>query len=56
MVENIKKLVRPFISISITIVIVYLAIKGQIDSKEIITFAGIIIGFHFGERANKNNG
>jgi len=50
-VENIRKLIRPFITVSLVSTVVYLAIVGKIDPKELLGYTGIIIGYHFGERA-----
>ena len=50
-IELIRGLVRPVISILLVGTVVFLSIKGKIDPKEIITIVGMIIAFHFGERA-----
>jgi len=57
MVEIIRGLVRPFISIAFVSVTVTLALLGKIEAKEILLPTGMIVAFHFGERsALKGNG
>ena len=51
MVEIIRKLVRPFIALSLTCSVIYLAVLGKIDAKELLGYVGIVIGFYFGERS-----
>jgi hypothetical protein len=55
MVDKIRQLVRPFISVSLVSTVVYLAVTGIVDAKEVLTLAGLIIAFHFGERSVKKN-
>lgn len=50
-VETIRKLVRPFIAVSFVLLTVYLAIKGQIEAKDILSLTGIIAAFYFGEKS-----
>ena len=51
MIETIRSLIRPFISVAFVTLTVYLAIVGKIDAEKILTVTGIIVAFHFGERA-----
>jgi len=51
MIDNIKGLIRPFISVAFTITAMFLAITGKIDPGEVLSITGIIVAFHFGERA-----
>lgn len=56
-IDSLKALVRPFISISFTLVTLSLALTGEIDAKELLSITSIIVAFHFGERAgSKVNG
>ena len=48
--ETIRGLVRPYISLLLVSVVAYLAIIGKIEPGQILTPAGMIIAFHFGER------
>jgi hypothetical protein len=50
-IETIRGLVRPVISILLVLTAVYLAVAGKVESKEIITIVGMVVAFHFGERA-----
>ena len=54
-IELIRGLVRPFISVVFVLTAVYLAVAGKVDAKEVITIVGMIVAFHFGERAAKKN-
>lgn len=49
--NTVRKLVRPFISVSFVLMCAWLTYKGSIEAKEILTLTGIIVAFHFGERA-----
>lgn len=46
-----RHLVRPFISIAFVTVALVLALMGKVDAKEVLQITGIIVAFHFGERA-----
>jgi len=50
-IETVRALVRPFISVFMILTFVYLAIVGKIPPKEVATIVGLVIAFHFGERA-----
>ena len=50
MTNIIRELVRPYISFLLVSVVAYLAIRGKIEPEQILTPAGMIIAFHFGER------
>jgi hypothetical protein len=50
----IRTMVRPYISVAITSAIVYLGVLGKIEPKDLLALAGVIIAFHFAERAAKN--
>jgi len=47
----IRGLVRPIISISFVFMCAYLALSGKIDAKDVLEITGIIVAFHFGEKA-----
>lgn len=51
MVEKIRGLVRPYISVIFASVTAYLAFVGKIEPKDILYLTGIIVAFHFGERS-----
>ena len=51
MINNIRKLVRPFIGIVLTSVIAYLGITGKLKPIEVVALYGPIVGFYFGERS-----
>lgn len=51
-IETIRSLVRPFISITIVGTLMYLFISGVIEGTQLLTLAGPVIGFYFGERAS----
>jgi len=51
MLDLIRGLVRPFISVSLICMLAYLVYFGQIESKDILYLTGIVVAFHFGERA-----
>lgn len=53
-VNNIKALIRPFISVAFVVATVILAVMRKIEAKDILSLTGIIVAFHFGERAAKN--
>jgi hypothetical protein len=39
--------------VSLVSTLIILAVTGKIEAKEIVTIVGMIIAFHFGERAAK---
>ena len=47
----IRGLVRPIISISFVCMCGYLVLDGKIDAKDVLELTGIIVAFHFGEKA-----
>lgn len=51
MPTKVMSLMRPFITIAFTGLVVYLTIAGKIDAKEVFTVASTIVAFWFGERA-----
>ena len=48
--ETIRGLVRPSITLGLTLLIAYLAIIGKIEAKEIVALYGPVLGFWFGQR------
>lgn len=54
MVEIIKSLVRPFISVAFVLSTVTMFLMGKEVPTEMLTTTGMIVAFHFGERATKN--
>ena len=50
-IDAIRRLVRPFISVCFVGTTVALAILGKVDPKDMLEITGIIVAFHFGERA-----
>lgn len=51
MVNEIRKLVRPFITFCFVGATIYLYVTGKLSAKSILQITGIIIGFYFGERS-----
>ena len=51
MIKKIQKLVRPFISVTFVLLTAYLAAMGKIPAKDVLYITGIIVAFHYGERA-----
>lgn len=51
MIDDIRKLVRPFIAVSFVCITGYLAVIGKIEAAQILQVLGIVVGFYFGERA-----
>jgi len=51
MIDNIRKLVRPFMAVSFVAAAITLAMIGKIEAKEILSIASIIVAFYFGERS-----
>lgn len=56
MKEKLAKLinVKSIVTILLTVVFSYLAIKGTISGTEFLTIFTVIISFYFGTQANKN--
>ena len=52
-VEMIRSLIRPFIAVTVVATLMYLFISGKLESNQLLTLSGPIIGFYFGERAAK---
>ena len=51
MVDNIRKLMRPFIAVCLVGTTVYLAVIGKIEAAMIMGITSTIVGFYFGERS-----
>jgi len=51
MLDTIRGLMRPFVIVCITGLVVYLGAIGKIEPKYILALAGTIISYLFGERA-----
>ena len=51
MIDNIQKLVRPFVALCFVGTTVFLAVTGKIDPKEMLSITAIIVAFYFAERA-----
>lgn len=53
--ERLAKLisVKSIVTIILTLVFSYLAVKGTIDGGQFITLFTVVIGFYFGTQANK---
>lgn len=51
MTEQFLSLMRPFITVCFVLLVIFLAVSGKIDPKEILTPTSMIIAFWFGERA-----
>lgn len=47
--------VKSIVTLILTAVFSYLAIKGKISGSEFLTIFTVIIGFYFGTQAIKNN-
>lgn len=58
MKERIAKLinVKSFVTIVLTIVFSYLAIRGAITSSDFMTIFTVIIAFYFGTQSTKDRG
>jgi len=54
-VDKIRKLIRPFIAVAFVGTVVGLAATGKIEPSEILQITGMIVAFHFGERAGKKS-
>jgi len=54
--EFIRGIVRPIISISFVSMCAFLVVKGSIDAKDVLELTGIIVAFHFGEKAALKKG
>jgi hypothetical protein len=48
-VKIIRRLVRPFISVSLVSAVITLAFMDKIDYNQLLGYTGIIVGFHFGQ-------
>ena len=55
LVTKIRKLVRPYIAVSLVTATVVLFFIGKIVAREILPIVGLIIGFYFGERSALKN-
>jgi hypothetical protein len=55
MTAKVISLMRPFITIAFTGLVIYLTVTGKIDAKEVFTVASTIVAFWFGERAALKN-
>lgn len=51
LIDFIKQLVRPIISLALVGTIIKLALMGDIDAENLLQIVGVVIAFHFGERA-----
>jgi hypothetical protein len=51
----IRGIVRPVTTFSLVGAIVYLAVIGKIDPKDILGLGGIVLAFWFSDRKTKNN-
>ena len=49
--ETVRGWVRPCISLSLTGLVVYLGIVGDIHPDDVMKIFSIVVGFYFGERA-----
>jgi hypothetical protein len=49
----IRSLIRPFIAVVVVATLMYLFVSGKLESNQLLTLSGPIIGFYFGERAAK---
>lgn len=56
MIERLQKLlaVKSIVTIILTGVFAFLAVKGSIDSKEFLTIFTVVVSFYFGTQAEKN--
>ena len=52
-IEYIRALVRPFITVSLTIAILTLTSQGQIPGRDLLQVFLIVLGFYFGHRSGK---
>lgn len=50
-VTKVRKLVRPFVAVALTLTVVALFAAGKIESREILPIFAVIVGFYFGERS-----
>ena len=48
--EMVRILVRPFVTVGLTLLVGYLVVVGEIDANEIIALYGPVLGFWFGQR------
>jgi len=49
----IRGTVRPFISVTLMLMLGFLVYNGKVEGKDILQLAGIIFAFHFAERSLK---
>jgi len=54
--ELIRGLVRPFVTTTLTILVIYMAIIGKMEPKEVLLLYGPILGFWFGSKQVKIDG
>ena len=50
-VNEVRKLMRPFITVSFTLCAVALVSLGKVDAEKFMTIVGMIVAFYFGERS-----
>jgi hypothetical protein len=48
--------VKSIVTILLTVVFAYLAIKGQISGEQFLTIFSVVIAFYFGTQYQKNSG
>ena len=58
MKERLSKLltVKSLVTLILTVVFAFLAVRGKISSNEFITIFTVVIGFYFGTQYEKKNG
>lgn len=56
MIDRLQKLlaVKSIVTIILTGVFAFLAVKGSIDSNEFLTIFTVVVSFYFGTQAEKN--
>jgi hypothetical protein len=54
-IQAARDLVRPVVTYSFTVAVIYGAVIGQIEWKDLMMVYGPIIGFWFGERKAKKS-
>jgi len=54
--EFIRGIVRPIISLSFVAIVGWMTYKEFVDPKDILAITGMIVAFHFGERAALKGG
>ena len=50
-VNEVRKLMRPFITVSFVLCAVALVSFGKVDAEKFMTIVGMIVAFYFGERS-----